>query len=567
MSATKQKAKQAEAKPDDAEPVDRVAEIERLAALDSVNYEVARVEAAKRLGMRPSVLDAEVKKTRRKLRLDKQDDDDNGQGRPVQVVDAVPWHEPVDGDRLATTLSCAARSHVAMPDAAADAVALWCLHTWCVDAFAVTPRLCLYSATKGCGKTTLLGVVAKLTKRPKFAGSITPAALFRVVELLRPTLIVDELGKFLERNGELHLLLNEGHGRGLNVVRLVGDAHEPREFAVFAPVAFGTLGRVPDDLEDRSIVVRLQRKRAGDSVTPFREDKAEHLERLARMCARWTENNAEAIVEAADEVATPGLANRTADNWRPLFAIAAVLGADWPQRCAEAAAALEGTRDDEAIGTMLLGDIRGVFEAEKADKLASATLCEKLAAIEGRPWQEWHNGKPLSPNRLARLLKPFGVIPENIRVGGQVPKGYQLAHFADAFERYFAPPTPQETATTPQPYSHADFCDFETATAADGVAVQKCEKTASNGHCSDVAGSQRVGIPNTEISSFNPADLCALCGWPGKATDKLECWEAHGQSAWLHTRCQDAWLASVTPPADGADAVERAGNGRARPPQ
>ena len=35
-----------------ADDIDRVVEIERLAALDPINYEVARVEAAKRLGMR-----------------------------------------------------------------------------------------------------------------------------------------------------------------------------------------------------------------------------------------------------------------------------------------------------------------------------------------------------------------------------------------------------------------------------------------------------------------------------------------------------------------------------------
>jgi hypothetical protein len=45
-----------------AEDIDRVVEIERLAALDPIDYDVARVEAAKRLGVRASVLDHAVSK-------------------------------------------------------------------------------------------------------------------------------------------------------------------------------------------------------------------------------------------------------------------------------------------------------------------------------------------------------------------------------------------------------------------------------------------------------------------------------------------------------------------------
>ena len=37
--------------------LDRAVEIERLAALDTVDYEIARKEAAHRLGLRASVLD------------------------------------------------------------------------------------------------------------------------------------------------------------------------------------------------------------------------------------------------------------------------------------------------------------------------------------------------------------------------------------------------------------------------------------------------------------------------------------------------------------------------------
>jgi len=72
------------------EPIDLVVEIERLAALDLLVYEATRAEEAKRLGLRAHVLDRVVAKKRRELGLESDNDDDNGQGRAVKIVDVLP---------------------------------------------------------------------------------------------------------------------------------------------------------------------------------------------------------------------------------------------------------------------------------------------------------------------------------------------------------------------------------------------------------------------------------------------------------------------------------------------
>ena len=133
------------------EPVDRIVEIERLAALDPVDYEVKRAEAAKRLGIRASALDRVVAKQRHALGVDTGQDDDTGQGRAVKIIDVLPWPEPVDGDMIATMLAAAVKTYAVMPNVAADTIALWVLHTWVVNAFTISPRLALTSPTKGCG--------------------------------------------------------------------------------------------------------------------------------------------------------------------------------------------------------------------------------------------------------------------------------------------------------------------------------------------------------------------------------------------------------------------------------
>ena len=58
--------------------------------------------------------------------------------------------------------------------------------------------------------------------------SVTPAAIFRVVEAYRPAVLVDEADTFLRDNDELRGVINSGHRRGGSVLRTVGDDHEPR---------------------------------------------------------------------------------------------------------------------------------------------------------------------------------------------------------------------------------------------------------------------------------------------------------------------------------------------------
>ena len=99
---------------------------------------------------------------------------------------------------------------------------------------------------------------------------------------------------------------------------------------------------------------------------------------------------------------TPGLFNRDADNWRPLFAIADEAGGEWPT-LARTAAQESRQRTDDKVGSRpaTLGDIREIFcQEELTDRLPSATIVEHLAKVEGSPWAEWKAGKPMLPPGL-----------------------------------------------------------------------------------------------------------------------------------------------------------------------
>src|SRR6516164_3256752 len=113
----------------------------------------------------------------------------------------------------------------------------------------------------------------------------------------------------------------------------------------------------------------------------------------------------------------PSIIDREADNWQVLLAIADEAGGEWPERARKAAVAshIAEKNDDASRLELLLGDIRNIF-GDRLNKIASDTLVEKLIAIDGHPWAEYgHSTKPITQNRLARLLKPLKLAPEQIR--------------------------------------------------------------------------------------------------------------------------------------------------------
>ena len=331
-----------------------------------------------------------------------------------------------------------------MEPGAAESAAMWVLHTHAVEAAGITPRLAITSPRPGCGKTTLLDILHRLVVRPLLAGNVSTAAVFRVVEVVRPTLLIDEADTFLPGNDELRGVLNSGHRRGGSVVRIVGEENEPREFSTFSPAAIAMIGNLPGTLADRSISITLKRKRPDEVVENFRHDRTEDLDQLARMCARWAGDNIGRL-RGADPTVPANLYNRAADNWRPLLALADAAGGAWPERARAIAA--QTVDADQAKRVGLLADIRDVFQARGIDRIKSADLAAALVAIEGHPWAEHgRSGKPLSANGLARMLGNDNISPSTVRFGLDTAKGYELEQFADVFARYLPqPPNPNVT--------------------------------------------------------------------------------------------------------------------------
>src|SRR5439155_15749751 len=83
-------------------------------------------------------------------------------------------------------------------------------------AFDLSPYLAIVSPVMRCGKSTLLRWLLQVVRRPLRTMNISSASLFRTIEDHRPTLLVDEVDRYLnDRSSEVIGMLNAGHERCL----------------------------------------------------------------------------------------------------------------------------------------------------------------------------------------------------------------------------------------------------------------------------------------------------------------------------------------------------------------
>jgi putative DNA primase/helicase len=469
-------------------PPDLDAAVAALARLKPLEYDRVRQAEAERLGVRVATLDAEV----RKARGDAQEDAP-GAGRALVLEDPEPWHSPVDGASLLNALAAAFARFLVLAEGAAEALALWTLHTHAHDAARVSPILAVTSPQKRCGKTKTLDVLGPVVRRPLPASNITSAALFRATEVYRPTLLIDEADTFLDDADELRGILNSGHSRSAAfVIRTVGDDHEPRIFTTWAPKAIAKIGRLSGTLFDRSIPIRMARKLPADRIERLTEAEVERLRDHARRAARWVNDNFVALRDA-DPPTPVGLHDRAADNWRPLLAIADVAGGGWPDRARVAIARLaDEDEGDEAAPVLLLADVRDLFAARRVDRLPSADLADALSKLEERPWPEWKHGKAITQRQVAILLRPFRIVPTAVRMpDGKTPRGYHRDQFADAWRRYL----PQDPLADPQHRNKPSGARFsaETEPQRPGPTVADADRPKPNGGAACCGVADRKG--------------------------------------------------------------------------
>ena len=300
------------------------------------------------------------------------------------------------------------KRHLVISDEAAHTIAAWTAGTYSYDQFSIWPKLIVRSPVKRCGKTVLLEIIDGLAHRSLLASSISPSAIFRVIDAWQPTMIIDEADTMAKDNEELRGILNAGHRKNsAHVIRNVpiNKGFEPKKFSVWAPQVLAAIGDLWDTVTDRSIVVQLDRKKPGDQIVKLPLGFRQECLHLRRKSLRWAMDS-----QAERKRVQPSLPkhtnDRALDNWFPLFAISEVLGSHWPERIGQAFQRLEPVDETAAdLKVMLLADLRDLLDGQH--KTHSEEVCEHLNSLEDRPWASFRHGRGINGNALATMLKDF----------------------------------------------------------------------------------------------------------------------------------------------------------------
>lgn len=344
---------------------------------------------------------------------------------------AAPVDTPADTilDRIHSYIT----RYVAFSEPAqADVLALFVLHTHSFDYARTTPYLYITSAEKQSGKTRTLEVLETVCRAAQKDDSATSATMFRMIQALKPTLMIDEVDTIFSgsKKEDLRGVLNSGYKAGGRVPRAIGNPNDEDGgivfFNTFCPKVLSGIdnGQVPDTVLDRCIRIQLRRKAAGQTVEDFFvEDIEDEIADLTDAIGAWVAANSDAL---ADRTQRPpridGIGDRANEISRPLLALAARCRG-WNTRARNSLKTLLG--EDElklSPQARALLAVRNWFDSHPDQDHIPSSVVSTLADANGKQVGTW---------MTAYGVKSFGTTRN-----GQRYKAFRRDDFADAFTRY-----------------------------------------------------------------------------------------------------------------------------------
>ena len=169
------------------------------------------------------------------------------------------------------------------------------LFTWMFDRFNEVPYLRTIGDF-GSGKSRFLQAIGILCYKPIFTGgATTPSPIFRIINEVKGTLIIDEADfKFSDMTSEIVKILNTGYQKGMPVLRSEGKGvFEVKAYDVFCPKIVATRETFSDKaLESRFLVEEMGGgKLRSDIPRTLNEDFYKDAECIRNKLLMWRLKN------------------------------------------------------------------------------------------------------------------------------------------------------------------------------------------------------------------------------------------------------------------------------------
>jgi len=285
-------------------------------------------------------------------------------------------------------------------------ISLWCAGTYLFPAFPAFPYIQL-TGEKGSGKTKTEDLLECVCFNALRMIDPTPAVLFRIVEALRPTLLLDEIEKMnTDEAKEVRGIINAGYKQRATVSRVEGEDRHIKFFHVYSPKCLAGIKGLGSVTEDRCITVVMSKPSQEDSrqnrvVDPTDTEWAVIRDSFYRLPFSYGDK----ILQGLDEKSFPvWLRARDRELWSPLLHLALLVDGESDLGISRDVLGLahdsvsEGglTFEAEAVLGLLEGrlDGTGVLELHPVD------LAEELEASLNR--------QKISPEWIAGRLRSLG---------------------------------------------------------------------------------------------------------------------------------------------------------------
>jgi len=271
--------------------------------------------------------------------------------------------------------------------------------------------------------------------------------LRNVIDLLHPTLMVDE-ADLLRKSRDLRAIFNAGVEQGHKIIRATYGGGVI-EYDPFGPKMLAGIYDKEPPLKgstlSRCIQVGLRRRYDGKEViADFDKDNAEvESIPIVRALKRWPLLVSHDVLRKARPELPGELTDRQRDSWRPLVAVADLIGERWGraarQWATELARAVPTTPDP---GVQILWDVFSVLATPEHSGDLRITTKALATARNALPFREFD--ADLNPVQLAKRLRRFEIKPERYYAGGIQVRGFRIRtesgtfvpEWADAFGRY-----------------------------------------------------------------------------------------------------------------------------------
>lgn len=364
--------------------------------------------------------------------------------------------EAIAGHELMGRLEMFIRRFVVMGDDLPALLALWLIGTYCYTVFEYYPYLVLRSPEKRCGKSRTLDLISMLgfnAHQP--TASPTEAQIFREPREDGGVQIYDEMEGMTgdkERWSAVTSVFNAGFHKGQVVARYrkTSQGQQKETFETYVPRAIASISSLETTLEDRSIMVMMQRLLPGQQTERFSLRRLDApAQRLRDDLYIFALSTAHTFADLYDGGEFPGLCSldhRAVDLWEPILAIAAVIDAsggtglltDQITNLAKRFGGERASRSADDPNSMIIEVLDECLGLGTEAKISAQDLAEKVRLRLG--WES------LTLKALANRLHPLGLKSSRWRESQENRRGYTYTRtqIDDLARRY----TPESSGTS-----------------------------------------------------------------------------------------------------------------------